>query len=87
MTPPGASLDVKDGITFTSGTSFREQAFPPSTRWPPRRWPWRPGNAFTPTTGAAVQGTRWVISSSHPEEAHEVHDSSGVPTWEGNSYF
>ncbi|QQP52019.1 Hypothetical protein FKW44_004011 [Caligus rogercresseyi] len=51
MTPPGASLDAKDGITSTSATSLREQAFPPSTRWPPRQWPWRPGNAFTPTDG------------------------------------
>ncbi|QQP57687.1 Hypothetical protein FKW44_002758, partial [Caligus rogercresseyi] len=23
----------------------------------------------------------------HPEEAHEVHDFSGVPTCEGDSYF
>ncbi|QQP54455.1 Hypothetical protein FKW44_007291 [Caligus rogercresseyi] len=23
--------------------------------WPPRQWPWRPGNAFTPTTVARCQ--------------------------------
>ncbi|QQP38663.1 Hypothetical protein FKW44_019304 [Caligus rogercresseyi] len=64
MTPPGASLDVKDGITSTSRISLREQAFPPSTRWQPRQWPYRPGNASTPTTGPAVPGTRLVTSSS-----------------------
>ncbi|QQP40990.1 Hypothetical protein FKW44_015232 [Caligus rogercresseyi] len=42
---------------------------------------------FYSNDGTAVRGTRLVISSSHPEEAHEVHDSSGVPTLEGDSYF
>ncbi|QQP51265.1 Hypothetical protein FKW44_012578 [Caligus rogercresseyi] len=42
---------------------------------------------FTPATGAAVPGTRLVISSSPSEEALEVHNFSGVPTWEGDSYF
>ncbi|QQP38258.1 Hypothetical protein FKW44_018782 [Caligus rogercresseyi] len=57
-------VDVKDGTTSTSGNSLREQAFPPSPRWPPRRWPWRPRNAYTPTIGAEVPGIRLVISSS-----------------------
>ncbi|QQP35046.1 Hypothetical protein FKW44_023159 [Caligus rogercresseyi] len=79
-------MDVEDGITSTSGISLREQAFP-LNEVAPRWWPWRPGNTFTPTTGMAVPGTRLVISFSPSEEAHEVHDSSGVPTLEGDSYF
>ncbi|QQP53088.1 Hypothetical protein FKW44_005432 [Caligus rogercresseyi] len=86
MTPPGASLDAKDGITSTSATSLREQAFPPSTRWPPRQWPWRPGNAFTPTTVAVVPGTRLVTSSS-PRGGHEVHHSSSVSTRKRDGYL
>ncbi|QQP39922.1 Hypothetical protein FKW44_013794 [Caligus rogercresseyi] len=87
MTLLGASLDAKDGIISTSTTSLREQAFPPSTRWPPRQWPWRPGIFFTPTTVVAVPGTRLVTSSAPSEEAHEVHHSSSVSTRKRDGYF
>ncbi|QQP55048.1 Hypothetical protein FKW44_008091 [Caligus rogercresseyi] len=87
MTPPGALLDIKDGITSTSETSLREQAFPPLTKWPPSKLPWRPGNAFTPTTVVAVPETRLVTSSSPSRGAHEVHHSSSVSTQKRDGYL
>ncbi|QQP52826.1 Hypothetical protein FKW44_005088 [Caligus rogercresseyi] len=87
MTLPGVSLDVDRRDHIHIGDLLERAGLPSLNEVAAKAVAMEPGNAFTPTTGAAVPGTRLVISSSHPEEAHEVHDSSGVPTLEGDSYF
>ncbi|QQP56552.1 Hypothetical protein FKW44_001249 [Caligus rogercresseyi] len=64
MTLLGASLDAKRRDHIHVHDLLERAGLPSSTRWPPRQWPWRPGNVFTPTTVAAVPGTRLVTSSS-----------------------
>ncbi|QQP57347.1 Hypothetical protein FKW44_002295, partial [Caligus rogercresseyi] len=43
------------------GDLLERAGLPSLNEWPQRQWPWRPGNTSTPTTVAAVPGTRcWL---------------------------